>query len=1113
MKKSLSLILALALVFTMFASVVSAADPVAPAATPTPVTATVYTPETAFEALKAAGIVEGDPVKGADLTGNLTRAQFAKVIAKLWELKELPEGSTVYSDLSGAGWAAGYIGAATKAGLLNGVGGGKFNPSGNVKLEEIAKVIATGFKLPAVAYAGTGKVSTWAKGYVGAVVGAKLVDDSADFTKAAKRSEIFTIGIKGYVAYQASKGPVATPTPTPAAFALSAVASSTNTSVKVTLKDAVTAVDKSQFAIQSFAKVDLAVSAATLSADGKVVTLTTAAQKAYGAYTLTAGGKSKTFVGLPVDTTKATFTGATDTYVSYVVTFNEEVSAATATNVANYKIDNSLTVVKAALDATGKIVTLTTSAQSVGVVYGLTVSGVADLSGNVIDSATVYFGGLAKDTVNQTVYSLTVMDYNKVVVVFGKKADPVSATNVANYVLDNNLTVLKAEIDTVDTTGKTVNLTTSDQSVGIVYKIVISNVKDTLDNNIDTVTNTKYFGGIAKDLGKPVVDSVQVTDNTKVTVTFRKAVEVASATNVANYTLDNSLTVTKAELNAAGTVVSLTTSAQSVGIVYGLTVANVKSALGTTMDSVTNYFGGIAKDVAAPTITVATSTGDTKLTIQYGEKVDLETATTLTNYSFDGDLGYPIGATLDTDGTNMIVTLTTAPQTAGKVYNVTVTGVADLNANATAAVVKSFVGKATSTASVIKYVGASVVDYNTVDLLFDNEVTDAAITNLSVTPNITVSNLIYKAIIQANKKIVRVQFAINNGNANPNLFAQGQVYTAAVAGVTGLDSSTTAVNIRSFGGTSIANALPEIKTAIPVDSTSVKVIFTEPVKNINNNTFTVNGLPTTTSVATTGDVVTEAILYYTPATAQGTINNLELITAFSDAAGYNFAVASVSGAKVIKTFGGTNVVNVAPTIVTTIPVDKYNFKIIFSEAVNGTDAKNATYTITGGTVTLLTYSKSLDDDGKTLNVRLNAAGGALSSGTVYTVNVATGSVIHDLSGLTLDTAATANTKQLGGSSLDNAKPTISGVSVNNKVLTVTFSEDIRNTTFVPSDFTITKADGTVVTGNVAWVDSKTVTITLATALTSQIAKIHANATITDLNGQSAVSDDLQFGVQ
>ncbi len=176
MKKSLSLILAIAMVFSMFASVAFAAEATT--------TTTPKTTEEKYEALKALGIFEGDET-GANLTGDMTRAQLAKIVAKLLKVEENKAANT-YTDVPADHWAAGFIGAATEAKAFDGRAPGKFEPEGKVTYQELAAVLLRLTGLAQSTDAVTGKVDEWAKGYVATAV-KELGLSQADYTVNSNR--------------------------------------------------------------------------------------------------------------------------------------------------------------------------------------------------------------------------------------------------------------------------------------------------------------------------------------------------------------------------------------------------------------------------------------------------------------------------------------------------------------------------------------------------------------------------------------------------------------------------------------------------------------------------------------------------------------------------------------------------------------------------------------------------------------------------------------------------------------------------------------------------------------------------------------------------------------
>lgn len=177
-RKRLSVFLAASMTLSAFAPVAFGAE---------------LTTEQKWQALVDAGIFDADGTgQGAQLDANMTRAQFTKVIVKLLGLQEV-SGTPSFDDVKGH-WAAGYIEAAKRAGLVDGVSDNPplFAPDNEVTLEQLAKLVVEALDLEQSTDAVSGKVSDWAKGYVAAAVKAGLLPASGDYTVPAKREVLVT---------------------------------------------------------------------------------------------------------------------------------------------------------------------------------------------------------------------------------------------------------------------------------------------------------------------------------------------------------------------------------------------------------------------------------------------------------------------------------------------------------------------------------------------------------------------------------------------------------------------------------------------------------------------------------------------------------------------------------------------------------------------------------------------------------------------------------------------------------------------------------------------------------------------------------------------------------
>lgn len=190
MRKSLALILSIAMVFSMFSSLAFAADAV--------------TAEEKYEALKTAGIFVGMEDGSAGLDQDMTRAQFARVAGLLLGLDvDAAVSVSKFQDVKANHWAAEEIHAIDAAGIMNGHGNMTFTPEADVTIEQVARVLVDALGLTVDADAEVEGASDWAQGYVKAAVAAGLISASADFQANATRELLVT---SSYAAYQAIPG-------------------------------------------------------------------------------------------------------------------------------------------------------------------------------------------------------------------------------------------------------------------------------------------------------------------------------------------------------------------------------------------------------------------------------------------------------------------------------------------------------------------------------------------------------------------------------------------------------------------------------------------------------------------------------------------------------------------------------------------------------------------------------------------------------------------------------------------------------------------------------------------------------------------------------------------
>jgi hypothetical protein len=129
MKKTISVFLALSLVLTLIVPSAFAAS---------------TDQETVQQTIQVLGIITGDENGNLNLSGNVTRAQFAKMMIAASVYRDSISSTaslSPFKDVKSTHWAASYIQAAVNAGWLTGYSDGTYRPDNNVKLEEAVSAV------------------------------------------------------------------------------------------------------------------------------------------------------------------------------------------------------------------------------------------------------------------------------------------------------------------------------------------------------------------------------------------------------------------------------------------------------------------------------------------------------------------------------------------------------------------------------------------------------------------------------------------------------------------------------------------------------------------------------------------------------------------------------------------------------------------------------------------------------------------------------------------------------------------------------------------------------------------------------------------------------------
>jgi len=506
------------------------------------------------------------------------------------------------------------------------------------------------------------------------------------------------------------------------------------------------------------------ITGALLQGDGKSVVLTTAAHTAGSAYTLTVKGVKD--LGIPrnalaagsalsytapggaadSDTEPPTITLARLTSAtSLSVYFSEPLDEASAVALSNYFINNSVTILSAALTAAGNVVQLTTSAHTAGQNFILTVNNVCDRSSRknpLLPNSYYAYAYDPGDQIGPMITLVNATDADQLEILFNEPLDEASAETVANYSIQGDIQVLAAELDP---SGQIVYLRTSLHTPDRLYVLNINNVCDASARK-NPIAGGTAFGYVFEPVDHigPMISRVVVKDATHLQVFFSEELGRASAENRDNYRISDGVAVINAALDLEGKTVELETTAHLSGRVYIVVINRVTDATAVGNEILPNssyaYVHGNDELAAGPTIVRATARSATQLVVEFSKPLEKNSAEKSSNYQLNRGASVT-AALLAADGTS--VTLTTTAHEAGKVYILTVNDVSDATVYRRAVPVNSAYSYLYEGSDTVGPV-ISLVQVNSttsLDVMFNEQVEKSGaenIANYKISGNITV---------------------------------------------------------------------------------------------------------------------------------------------------------------------------------------------------------------------------------------------------------------------------------------------------------------------------------------------------------------------------------------
>ncbi len=262
--------------------------------------------------------------------------------------------------------------------------------------------------------------------------------------------------------------------------------------------------------------------------------------------------------------------------------FDEEISSTSAQTLSNYKITPNVQITGAHLFEGRKIVSLETAMHSSRMKYQIEVKNIQDraaVANTMKTPITLNYSMEDADTAAPWIVQAKLQGSTQLEILFSEKVEKTSAETRGNYTIRTGVEVKNAILDTASM--KTVILETTMHLPGMNYEINVKNVRDqaTVPNAVDASKWFTYHLNLTSpmtDNSPPQVARVDAISPSRIDVLFTEPVDQASAENVANYAIQDSVTILSAQLDSNLVRVHLVTSHHTEGSAYTIAVKNIR---------------------------------------------------------------------------------------------------------------------------------------------------------------------------------------------------------------------------------------------------------------------------------------------------------------------------------------------------------------------------------------------------------------------------------------------------------------------------------------------------------------------------------------------------------
>ena len=425
----------------------------------------------------------------------------------------------------------------------------------------------------------------------------------------------------------------------------------------------------------------IAIQSIDLSRDSTEVTLHTAQHHMNIRYTLKIS-HVKNHQGVSIASTYQTNYQFTDTepptvvsvdkvsLTKLVIHFSEALNPYVASQVSNYSILPSVSILQVKLDSTNQVVTLVTDPHHYETDYDLTVSNVEDAYHNKMASP-FHFSYRFEDKQPPYLTNFQLANRQTILMEFSEPLNRSSATNVTNYKIEPAIAVQSVELKADQ---KTVVLHTAEHEFSTTYRLTFQNIQDVNGNKMQIPYILIYT---YSDVSPPSVVKVNTIDYYTLSVEFSEKMNYQSIKDKSHYSIDPHIEILSVDVDTSLKKVVLNTQKHLLGQTYKLTIRDVKDLNQNTMATPFEYEYNFS-DNLPPYIVQVNLLDRQRVQLIFSEPMDPNAIGNVANYSVSPNIRV---YRVDVDSTNTQAVLYTANHEFGIAYSLSFENIRDLAGN------------------------------------------------------------------------------------------------------------------------------------------------------------------------------------------------------------------------------------------------------------------------------------------------------------------------------------------------------------------------------------------------------------------------------------------------